>query len=406
MIPEGWRTYKFEAIAELRKEQVPPKGERQPYIGLEHIEQQSLRLKGIGDSQDVISNKYKFYNGDILYGKLRPYFKKVYQPKFEGVCSTDIYVIKNKETIDRTLLFYLVASGEFTNIANSGSSGTRMPRAEWNQLLKSEWAIPESLDEQSRIASILSSLDDKIELNLQINKTLEAIAQAIFKEWFVDFRFPGFDGEMVDGLPMGWTKDEFRNHLDVERGLSYKGSGLTVQRSGIPMNNLNSVYEGGGYKFEGIKYYNGEYQERHIARPGEIIVTNTEQGHKYLLIGYPAVVPSYYGETTIFSHHIYRVKPNQKSIITPQYIYYLLLQPFIRDQLIGCCNGTTVNMLKIDGLQKPIFPIPTVELISTFSEFIQSIWLKKEINFVENQILIQIRDSLLPKLMTGKIRVV
>jgi type I restriction enzyme S subunit len=61
-----------------------------------------------------------------------------------------------------------------------------------------------SLNEQSQIASILSSLDDKIELNLQMNKSLEAIAQAIFKEWFIDFRFPGFDGELVDGLPKGW----------------------------------------------------------------------------------------------------------------------------------------------------------------------------------------------------------
>ncbi|NLB79881.1 MAG: restriction endonuclease subunit S, partial [Clostridiaceae bacterium] len=132
MTHKRWQTYKLGEIAELRKEHVAPKGKRQPYIGLEHIEPQNLRLKGIGDSQDVISNKYKFYNGDILYGKLRPYFKKVYQPKFEGVCSTDIYVIKNKETIDRTLLFYLVASEKFTNIANSGSSGTRMPRAVWS----------------------------------------------------------------------------------------------------------------------------------------------------------------------------------------------------------------------------------------------------------------------------------
>src|SRR5690606_24389645 len=130
-VPEGWKTYSLGEIAEIRKEQVLPNGKEQPYIGLEHIEQQSLRLNGIGSSKDVISNKFKFYSGDILYGKLRPYFRKVYHPKFEGVCSTDIYVIKNKGNVDQGFLYYLIATEEFTNIANSGSSETRMPRADW-----------------------------------------------------------------------------------------------------------------------------------------------------------------------------------------------------------------------------------------------------------------------------------
>jgi type I restriction enzyme S subunit len=210
-----WKKYKFSDFAELRKEQVAPNGAEQPYIGLEHIEQQSLRLNGVGSSNEVISNKFKFYSGDVLYGKLRPYFRKVFNPKFEGVCSTDIFVIKNKELVDQTFLFYLVATEEFTGIANSGSSGTRMPRAEWSQLSKSEWQIPANIQEQQEIASILSSLDDKIELNLQMNQTLEAMAQAIFKEWFVNFKFPGFDGELVDGLPKGWRKEPIDKSIEV-----------------------------------------------------------------------------------------------------------------------------------------------------------------------------------------------
>ena len=200
-----WKTYRLGEIAELRKEQIIPNGTEQPYIGLDHIEQQSLRLNGVGSSNNVISNKFKFYSGDILYGKLRPYFRKVYQPKFDGVCSTDIYVIKNKRPVEQNYLYYLIATEEFTNIANSGSSGTRMPRADWKQLQNSEWNLP-TIETQKEIAAILSSLDDKIELNLQMNQTLEAMAQAIFKAWFVDFNFPGFDGELVDGLPKGWRR--------------------------------------------------------------------------------------------------------------------------------------------------------------------------------------------------------
>jgi type I restriction enzyme, S subunit len=310
-------------------------------------------------------------------------------------------VIKADPSIINNKYFYYKYLKSNLRYLDSGSAQSQITI---ENLKRIEITLP-PLPRQSRIASILSSLDDKIELNLRMNKTLEAIAQAIFKEWFVDFRFPGFDGEMVDGLPKGWDKSKFMNHLDVVRGLSYKGSGLTLHGEGVPMNNLNSIYEGGGYKFEGIKYYKGEYKERHVTRPGDIIVTNTEQGHRYLLIGYPAVVPHYFGETTIFSHHIYRVQPTKNSYLTSQFIYYSIMQPAIRDEIVGCCNGTTVNMLKIDGLQRPNIILPPKDLVMKFSEFVQSIWLRKETNYVENQTLTQLRDTILPKLMTGKIKV-
>ncbi|MCE1202933.1 MAG: restriction endonuclease subunit S [Bacteroidia bacterium] len=267
-----------------------------------------------------------------------------------------------------------------------------------------EIVIPD-LPTQRQIAQILSSLDDKIELNLQMNQTLEATAQAIFKEWFVHFNFPGFDGELVDGLPKGWRVERFDNHFDVVRGLSYKGNGLATKESGIPMYNLNSVYEGGGFKYEGIKFYNGEYKDKHIARPRDIIIANTEQGHDYLLIGFPAVVPYYFGEPAIFSHHIYRLRPDENSYLTPQFTYYLILQQDVREQIIGCSNGTTVNMLKIDGLQMPTFKVPPRKLVQLFSEIVESIWQRQENNVRENESLAQLRDTLLPKLMSGQLEV-
>jgi type I restriction enzyme S subunit len=84
-----------------------------------------------------------------------------------------------------------------------------------------EIEIPD-LPTQRQIAQILSSLDDKIELNLQMNQTLEAMAQAIFKEWFVNFNFPGFDGELVDGLPKGWRMGSFEELTDIKTGKGLK----------------------------------------------------------------------------------------------------------------------------------------------------------------------------------------
>lgn len=212
-----WKEYKLEEIAEIRREGFTPNSKVSfPYIGLEHIEPAGLRLINIGCSNDVTSQKSKFYSGDVLYGKLRPYFKKVYAPNFEGVCSTDIFVIKPKKGFSSKFLFYLIATDEFTNIANSGSTGTRMPRADWNQLKHTSWNIPD-LPTQTAIAEIFSSLDDKIELNNKINNELEALAQALFKQWFIDFEFPDENGEpykssggeMVESelgeIPKGWN---------------------------------------------------------------------------------------------------------------------------------------------------------------------------------------------------------
>lgn len=264
------------------------------------------------------------------------------------------------------------------------------------------------LPTQRRIADILSALDEKIELNRQTNATLEAIAQAIFKEWFVDFNFPGATGELVESelgpIPSGWRVATFEEELEAERGLSYKGDGLETGNA-TPMHNLNSVYEGGGYKFEGIKYYSGEYREKHLVKPGDLIIANTEQGHKYLLIGYPAIVPALFGEVGIYSHHIYRLRPLSHSYLTSDFLYYLLLQPTIREQVVGFANGTTVNMLKIDGLKRPKFILPPKDLISRFTELASNSRIRQEENIKESLTLSDLRDLLLPKLMSGELDV-
>ena len=228
------------------------------------------------------------------------------------------------------------------------------------------------LCEQKAISNVLGPLDDKIELNHQMNHTLEAIARALFKSWFVDFDpvwakangeqpygmeaetaalFPdAFVDSELGPIPAGWTVEPIGGHITIAKGLSYKGSGLS--ESGMPLHNLNSVYEGGGYKHEGIKYYTGEYQRRHIVRPGDLIVTNTEQGFDFLLIGFPAIVPARYGSFGLFTHHLFRVRLLPHSPLTTKFVYLLLMNYRFRGQVVAYTNGTTVNMLAADGLKR------------------------------------------------------
>lgn len=121
-IPEEWEVKELgEACQLVKKQYIPSKSDVRAYIGLEHIEQQNLKLIGIGSTEDIDSNKFEFKAGQILFGKLRPYFRKVYRPKFDGVCSTDIWVIDSKGQFDNGFLFYFLADQRIINEANKSS---------------------------------------------------------------------------------------------------------------------------------------------------------------------------------------------------------------------------------------------------------------------------------------------
>jgi type I restriction enzyme S subunit len=193
------------------------------------------------------------------------------------------------------------------------------------------------------------------------------------------------------------------DYYDAVKGVSYKGSGLGEE--GMPLHNLNSVYEGGGYKHEGIKYYSGEYAERHVVLPGDVIVANTEQGHDRLLIGYAAIVPKFYGGRGIASHHVYRMRPKPGSPLTSAFLCWLLYSPQRHDLVSGYANGTTVNMLPIDGVQKPLIVCPPRELVAAFDSLAMTAEHRRQEMVSESRTLAALRDALLPKLISGELRV-
>ena len=130
-------------------------------IEMENIEQNSGSINGMSDISKLLSIKNKFEKGDVLYGKLRPYLRKYWLAQFNGVCSTEIWVLKHDDSVNSKYLFYLFQTEQINKIANL-SSGTKMPRADWPLMQNKYISIPESLAEQRRIAGILSSADGAI----------------------------------------------------------------------------------------------------------------------------------------------------------------------------------------------------------------------------------------------------
>jgi type I restriction enzyme S subunit len=393
---ENWNNCKFGDIAELSKDGLlPSEGSNLPYIGLEHIEQQTLRLNSIGNSSDVSSQKFKFLDGDILYGKLRPYFRKVYNPKFSGICSTDIWVIKNKPNIDKDFLYYLIASEEFTNLANRGSTGTRMPRANWKQITKSEWNVPESIEEQSRIAEILSKFDEKIELNLQMNATLENIAQAIFKQWFVDFQVPDFDGELVDGLPKGWKKDKI-NQLasNIQYGFTESSSEEEVGPKFLRITDI----QGGTVEWQNVPYcvIDDEKFEKYKIVDHDIFIARTgaSTGENVYAINSPKAV---------FASYLIRVQFDNSALAL--YVGKFLRRTKYFAYIASILGGSAQPNANAQELTNIEITVPSNDILTKYFEIVNDFNERKVANEQENQSLTQLRDTLLPRLMSGKIRV-
>ncbi len=144
LIPKGWRVGKLGDIAENPRRGVKPENitPNTPYIGLEHMPKRSISLSDWGSVEDINSNKYQFYQGEILFGKLRPYFHKVGVAALDGICSTDILVITPKLQEWFSFVLSIVSSDEFINYTNITSTGTRMPRTNWNDMSKYEIIIP------------------------------------------------------------------------------------------------------------------------------------------------------------------------------------------------------------------------------------------------------------------------
>ncbi|RQQ36273.1 restriction endonuclease subunit S [Burkholderia stagnalis] len=328
-----------------------------------------------------------------------------------------------KGLLDNDYLLYLMQTDAIQAQLRGRASGTTVVGIKQSELRKIALDLP-PLCQQIAAASVLRALDDRIDLLRQSNTTLESITHALFKSWFIDFDpvrtkaegrepegmdavtaalFPdAFEDSTLGEIPKGWAVRTLAEHTATERGLSYKGAGLCAAGEGVPMHNLNSVLEGGDYKYSGIKHYCGDYKERHIAVSGDIIVANTEQGHNHRLIGFPAIVPARYGKA-IFSHHIYRVRIKPDSPLTTHTLYYMLMAPSVREQVIGCANGSTVNMLKVAGLEIPQFVCPSAETARAFESRAAIFRAQLETNVERAETLAGLRETLLPRLISGKL---
>lgn len=179
-LPEGWRRGRLSDVAinprtGVKPEQIDPST---PYIGLEHMPRRSIRLGDWGTAEDVGSQKSAMRRGDFLFGKLRPYFHKVGISPVDGICSTDIIVVRPKAPEWASFVLSVISSDDFVEHTNAGSSGTRMPRTSWGEMGRYEVVIP-PVPVAAAFEAALSSMRDRIVTGVHEARTLATLRDTL-----------------------------------------------------------------------------------------------------------------------------------------------------------------------------------------------------------------------------------
>lgn len=339
----------------------------------------------------------EFQENDILISNIRPYFKKIWKADRRGCCSNDVLCIRANNKVDAEFLYYLLSQDLFFAYVMSGANGSKMPRGDKQQIMNWEIELPSEKEDQRRIASILSSLDRKIELNNKINADLEEMAQAIFKNWFVDFE-PFKNGKFVDSelgmIPEGWK-------VGCLGDMGAVVCGKTPSKS-------NSNYYGGDIPFIKIPDMHGnvfvESSEDRLTEEGSLSQIKKLIPPYSLMVSCIATVGlvSINTKPSHTNQQINTVIPHNKSALFYLYQHIKNNEEFLKNMGRGGTTTLNVNTKSFSNIR---LLIPSEIALEQFHGIVEGLFKKIEQNLHESRTLSLLRDTLLPRLMSGELEV-
>ena len=284
----------------------------------------------------------------------------------------------------QSFLYYTLKDKNFSDYLLSGAQGSANQASITLKLIFDYDVNLPPIEEQRRIAEILSALDEKIELNLQMNRTLEKIAQTTFKYWFVDFQFPGFDGKLVNGLPKGWRLGKLGEIVSFVKGKKPNDISENFKENYLPQILIDTFNTGKSV------YANSEKMVISTSKDLIMVMDGASSGR--IETGFGGIVGS-----TLAKIHI------KQSFYYPMFVFNFLKTK--ESDIMGNTTGSSIPHADKSKILNYSLVFPPLKVTQEFERIAKSLNEKIVLNKKENQILSQIRDGLLPKLMSGKIRV-
>jgi len=349
----------------------------------------------------------KLLDGDDLIISARGTVGALAQLKKPMSFNQSCYGIKEKNNISNiSFLYYLIKfSLKKINKNVHGAVFDTITKQTFDKIFINLPPLPE----QKSIANILSSFDEKIELLREQNKTLETLAQTIFKEWFVNFNYPDATGDMVDSelgeIPKGWCVYDLNELVDTVNGYSYKGKEL-VESSDEALVTLKSFNRNGGFQTRGFKPFVGIPKQQQEVKVGDLVVAHTDLTQDAEVLGNPAFIFENAGYSKMYiTMDLVKVVSKNKNIDNAL-VYYIMKDRRFKGHCIGYSNGTTVLHLSKKSIPEYKIALPeNLQLAKEFSNYANSLTNKISNNIYHIQTLTKTRDTLLPKLMSGEVRV-
>lgn len=378
--------YRLEDICSFRKEKVAVS---------------SLTLKNYISTENMLPNKagitkatslpkcnttQRFECGDVLVSNIRPYFKKIWKAKFNGGCSNDVLVFSAKEGFDTEFLYYVLSDNSFFEYSMATSKGTKMPRGDKKSIMNYE--VPcFDISIQIKTASILKSIDDKIELNNKINNNLEQQIEMVLLKTINDTDTQPVklgDYLYIKGR-IGWKGLKKSEYLSISNYRIINGESLTL--SGIDWNKA-------GY----ISAERYEESPEIMLSIGDILLSKDGTIGK---IGY---VDKLDAPTSVASG-IFVIRNTRQSEISTQFIYYLLKSKLFKAFIASRTEGSVIPHLYQKDFMEFEFQLPSPVDMKIFDDTTADMFSLVFSNLNENERLIHLRDALLSKLMSGELDV-
>ncbi len=282
------------------------------------------------------------------------------------------------------------------SLASTGATRKALTKA-MIELFEIEIPDEEGTETQTRIASILSAFDDKIELNHRTNHTLEQIAQTLFKKYFVDDIDP-------ENFPEGWRWGKLGDKVVIKHGYAFEGKYFTEEANENILLTPGNFKIGGGFNHNKFKYYNGNVSKDYVLDKYDLIVTMTDLSKDGDTLGYPALTPEFGEKKLLHNQRIGKMIFKDDNRLK-YYVYWALRTSEYRSFILGGATGTTVRHTSPTRICDYSLVIPSDNALKGFNRIVEGL-LSKEMQY-QNEIysLIKLRDSLLPKLMSGEIDV-
>ena len=357
-LPDGWRRLPLKRLMVPRKDSVQPADVPDArYVGLEHLSSGQPDLTRWGDIGTVRSTKSRFYEGDVLYGKLRPYLDKAALASFDGVCSTDILVFEPSPETTARYLSYLLHTWDVLQHAKDTTRGTNHPRTKWSSLATLELPVP-SLEHQTAISEILGMIRESVE-SRRFELEIEQEMKSALTDQLIHRGTRGRETkeEKQGQIPANWKVEKLNTVADVQTGVT-KGRKVTPEE-GVEVPYLRVANVQDGYldltEIKTITIRENEL-DRFSLLPGDVLMTEggdiDKLGRGFIWRGQI--------DPCIHQNHVFAVRPHP-SVVAPEFLAYFVQSSWAKGYFLSVGHRTTnlasINSTKLKALPTVVPPM-------------------------------------------------